>query len=413
MKVPNRFSQLEKAQFLPIVVIGVIVMIAFAALIIDGGAIMLNRRTAQTAADAGALAGALRVCLGESDAKAVAEAYATLNNAPSPTVTVSGKQVTVVASVEHPSFFAKIFGEDSLKADAEAVANCYYPDKAKKVLPIAFFYKSPPINAKNAVCNTNGSCNLVSQDFKQLMDALRDTQVTTGTKINLPLDDIYIISDKTKICEKNVSGAIVCSEMLGDINGGGNRSFLDLNETLKKIIEDGLTTTLDLPTWVNAQPGADTSVYNPSNYITNYPPIVGYESVTARLYFLPVFDKFCGDCSCAPTGDYDPVYCDQYNFRSYHLVGFAPFVVTCVQKGPDCAYGGCVKGKNLYQLNDNLVKVEKDICPGLLASDHLLASGSNIPSAIEGYFIESFPTDQYIWGTDGVDVGIHFISLSK
>ena len=72
MRVPNRDRQVVKVQFLPIIVNGVFVMITFTTLIIDGGFAMLNRRTAQAATDAGALAGAKRACLSQSDAKTVA-----------------------------------------------------------------------------------------------------------------------------------------------------------------------------------------------------------------------------------------------------------------------------------------------------------------------------------------------------
>ena len=70
-------NKLETGQVIPLVVLMIFVIIGMVALILDGGSIMSNRRTAQAAADAGALAGAQRVCLGKSDAKSVAEYYAT------------------------------------------------------------------------------------------------------------------------------------------------------------------------------------------------------------------------------------------------------------------------------------------------------------------------------------------------
>ncbi len=42
MKNTNRFSKLEKAQVLPVVVVAMIAMIIFAALILDGGSILLQ-----------------------------------------------------------------------------------------------------------------------------------------------------------------------------------------------------------------------------------------------------------------------------------------------------------------------------------------------------------------------------------
>ena len=114
------------------------VIIGMVALIVDGGAVMSNRRTAQAAADAGALAGAQRACLGYNDAKAVAEYYATVNNnATTALATVVGKQVTVITTVEHPSFFARIFGDPTLEASAEAIAGCYGV-RGKGVVPLSW-----------------------------------------------------------------------------------------------------------------------------------------------------------------------------------------------------------------------------------------------------------------------------------
>ena len=119
-------NKLEKGQVIPLVILMFFIIIGMVALIIDGGAIMSNRRTAQAAADAGALAGAKRVCLGKNDAIAVAEYYATVNNgATTALATMIENQVNVKATVEHPSFFAKIFGDPTLEASAEAIAGCF------------------------------------------------------------------------------------------------------------------------------------------------------------------------------------------------------------------------------------------------------------------------------------------------
>jgi len=128
MKKFQNKNKLETGQVIPLLVVMIFVIIGMVALILDGGAIMSNRRTAQAAADAGALAGAQRVCLGKSDAKSVAEYYATVNNkATSALATVIDKCVIVEATVEHPSFFAKIFGEETLAASAEATAGAMQP----------------------------------------------------------------------------------------------------------------------------------------------------------------------------------------------------------------------------------------------------------------------------------------------
>jgi len=49
--------KLEHGQILPIVAIGIFALAGMAVLLLDVGALYVNRRTAQNAADAGALAG--------------------------------------------------------------------------------------------------------------------------------------------------------------------------------------------------------------------------------------------------------------------------------------------------------------------------------------------------------------------
>jgi Flp pilus assembly protein TadG len=92
LQIRNR----EIAQVIPIVVIGLVGLVAMSALIIDGGALMMNRRSAQNAADAGALAGARELCLGKgvTAAKAAAIQYAvTENHATSATADVKTENV--------------------------------------------------------------------------------------------------------------------------------------------------------------------------------------------------------------------------------------------------------------------------------------------------------------------------------
>ncbi len=428
-----------KGQVIPIVVLMMFGIIGMAALILDGGSLMLNRRTAQAAADAGALAGAQRICMGASDAKAVAEAYATNNGATGATATISGREVTVNATDENASFFAKIFGQDSISASAEAVAGCYYPSVAQRVLPVAFYYEGPPVNQKNADCKSDGTCNLVSWDFHELMTALTTTPMTgpvagvgAPDQINLPLDNIYVVSESTKVCEKDVSGSIVCSDMSGETSGG-NRSFIDLSAldqtaTLSQIIQYGTEESMHLPAYLNGQTGVVTAVYQPKNY-EDFEEIAGYEGYEGRLFFVPVFDKYCDpkvEAGCPYNDDFsdlpssydsiiahDPfAYLVSDTKQSYRLIGFAPFVATCITANKVCQYGDCVPVGE-WKLGDEAVSIgnNKETCPGYLALS--LQDDELTKDAIEGYFVDEIPGDQYVWGTEGVDVGIYLISLSE
>lgn len=395
----------ETAQILPIVAIGMFAIIGMAAILLDGGVLMANRRAAQAAADAGALAGARLSCLDQSASAIQAEAlhYAVdLNNAdPSTTASYDSSTglVTVVAKMEQDSWFARIFGEDTLSAGASASAGCYSPSAGQRVLPIAFWYKSAPKKASDIDCETEGSCSLVNWDFTTLMNELSSTPAA-----NLPLDDIYIVAESTKVCEKT-SGGIVCAGLSANASGG-NRSWIDLStvgdtSNLKKIIKYGLDEPIYLPAWISAESGTVTSVFKADNF-EGLDPIPGYEGMEARLVIVPVYDMYCDEGStCQPQDDpvYDlgsiHYYLKNNNKSAYRLVGFAPFVLTCVTKNHKAEFGSSMQG---------------GICPGYYYAEQ---SQQDIgKDAIEGYFVDGLPVDMFFWGTEGVDAGLQVISLS-
>lgn len=410
----TNFRRFETAQILPFVAVAFLVTIMLAAVMVDGGSLLLNRRSAQAAADAGALAGAKQLCNVDSQANraaaiAVATDYVTRNNGAIPdgqpptiiTVPMLGYpilSINVKTSVTNRSFFAGIFGATGLTSAAEATAGCYHPSQIVRMLPIAFFYDSPPVKNEDADCSDETEpCNLVNWDYTELLDTLRATASS-----NLPLDDIYIVSDNTKICEKDYSGAIVCTSMN---DSGGNRTWIDLTlatedaNNLKQIIQQGVSNPLILPTWLNGKPGTVSAVSDETIY-SELDPIVDYADLAVRLIIVPVYDRYClnnPENNCAdPDDKFD--YLDRPNSDSYRIVGLAPFVVTCVTKNEACVFGQCTKDYD----ND-------DICPGYKYSD----PGKLEKNAIEGYFVDGSPLDIFTQGTFGVDVGLDVVSLTK
>jgi len=433
MRVPNRFSQLEKAQFLPIVVIGVIVMIAFAALLIDGGAVMLNRRTAQAAADAGALAGAKRACLGNSDAKAVAEDYATVkNNATSATATVSDKTVTVIATVDHPSFFAKIFGQDSDVASAEAIAGCF-PMEGNFLLPIGWSCR-PPVTG--GVFDPNSGCKMMTLDYEEIVKPILSgtskvipnnngrTFYKIGTDIvdvvtKEPPSQIYIIMDKIAttqetLCKEELQPtdplyltAIKCdlnNDGKNDIEGGGNRGWLDLNNggggasDMRNWIINGLNFPLSPHTWLVGQTGTIPNVYE---------AIKDYRQ--GKVVKIPIFTAICNDtdptnntaCMAAahlspwPSGiDSDPSGGSKPKF---HVVTFDSFYISCVHTKTS------------------------DYCPGFALAqkmnpDPAHPSNSTIPdntTSVEGFFLSNVDNALDLDQACSLNLGTCQVSLTK
>jgi len=154
MKKIKTGHKLEHGQILPIVVIALLVLMGLSALILDGGALMVNRRAAQNAADAGAMAGARVLCREENPTNAnIYDAiyqYTTVeNNATivswertSENVGVIDEltkgEVVVTAEVEIDSFFAKIFNQNqdtwlSRAELADFLANGDWPERLVEI----------------------------------------------------------------------------------------------------------------------------------------------------------------------------------------------------------------------------------------------------------------------------------------
>ena len=368
MKEKHLRYVLEKAQVMPMVVLMMFVIIGMVALILDGGAVMSNRRTAQAAADAGALAGAQRACLGKSDAEAVALNYAiNINGATSATAAVIGKEVTVIAEKEHPSFFARIFGQQVLRASAEATAGCYGV-RGKSVVPLAWYCiqndggpfpdeygcKMQTLRWKLIEPLVKGDISsVVISDF----DGNEKDYYMSSTSIvdsgGIPPEQIYIIIDREKTCiDENGIGDIDCdldNDGKDDIQLGGSRGWLYLTADTSNIgawVKDNgphPDFSLDTHKWLSGKSGVAVSIFD-QMIKTGYP---------GQVVLIPVYNSLCaGD----PREGYNTTTCpdphlpplpaepaDGDDFSeirnktvNYHIITFAPFYVSCIDKKGEC-----------------------------------------------------------------------------
>ncbi|HSN94300.1 MAG TPA: pilus assembly protein TadG-related protein [Anaerolineaceae bacterium] len=428
-KLQNKYP-IEKGQVLPLVVIMFFVIIGMVALVLDGGAIMSNRRTAQAAADAGALAGAKRACLGKTDAKVVAENYATINHATSATATVSGKQVTVVTTVEHASFFAKIFGQQTLKANAEATAGCYGV-RGKSVIPLAWNCRTstvgggpfdPNYGCKIQTLSWNLIGPMVDPTWKPASERTTSIPITdfagntkdyykSGTSIvdstGLPPKQLYIVIDSDKICYEDnpISDAIRCDldgDGKKDIQTGGDRGWLyltaDTSNIASWIRDNGAhpNFTLSSHKWLSGKSGNDVDIY--IKMID--------KAFAGQVVMIPVYNVLCNsDPQSTPScveAAHDPLLWPAFsgtdNFSDmrnqvpyYHIIAFEPFYVSCVSK----------KGYNE--------------CPGfkyamdLINDKKLLDDGP----VIEGFFLSDYDTYVDIQNFCDINLGNCTVTLSK
>ena len=359
-----------KGQVLVLVALMMFAIIAMVALILDGGDIMVNRRAAQAAADAGALAGAQRACYGYGDAAAVAESYATNNGATSVEVPlITESQVTVVATVENPSFFANIFGVGTLSASAEATAGCYGL-LGKGAVPIAFHCESGSIGG--GLPNPDMyDCIMLGLDWNSQLKPLKNGQtiIIDGTPYHMdgtnivdneglpPIDRMYIIMDTDKLCISD-GGTVQCDlndppDGKDELKFGGNRSFLYLDgvNSITNFILKGPKTEITIRShrWLSGDAGVIASVYN---QMVN----VGY---IGSEVLVPVYNYVCeGDpsvnpltnpCMIAAHADPWPDYPDESapdrgddfsglrgGKNNYHILDFAPFYISCISTKGEC-----------------------------------------------------------------------------
>lgn len=183
-KMRNNYD-MEKGQIIVIVALAMFALIAMAALIVDGGALMVNRRAAQNAADAGALAGAEVMCrmgyYDQASVKVAVEKFTIEENNASDVVwkyVPAGEsdvyglkvgEIEVTAGVSQVSLFARILGQDSLTASATAAAGCF-PFQPGVVLPIAY-----PCRGKDPdIYNDTAFCDFAPIDWSVIEDITSD-----------------------------------------------------------------------------------------------------------------------------------------------------------------------------------------------------------------------------------------------
>ncbi|HQP09332.1 MAG TPA: pilus assembly protein TadG-related protein, partial [Anaerolineaceae bacterium] len=283
----NELRFKSKGQVIVIFVLAIAALLIVGALVIDGGQAYMNRRAAQSAADAGALAGAHEYCYnGTANVKTVAQQYAqTENYSTSAFVTMNADDtITVDVTIEQKNFLAQLFGRPETTVEATATAGCYHPGAAMHLMPIAWSCRAPVAQSISGTCQAKGL------DWATQLKALIDGEDVDGNMVPyVEIDGIqyltphnfgknggivdnrvYIVMDSDKAgidhckeipgggdeltCDLDGDGAI-------DLLGSGDRSWLDLDKlNLKKSIENFYDTTISVHTWAPGETGVNAAV---------------------------------------------------------------------------------------------------------------------------------------------------------
>lgn len=163
----RRLLRSEKGQTLPLVVLFLLVLLGVLAMVLDGGYGFVQKRRAQNAADAGALAGALAIVNGEYRDAVVRQTvnqYATANGAVTTDmryltsggvllanpgngiVPTAASAISVTTQIPFATFFARVLGIPTMTAVAQARAQAIsaampssYPGLAPIGVPTNFY----------------------------------------------------------------------------------------------------------------------------------------------------------------------------------------------------------------------------------------------------------------------------------
>ncbi len=357
----------EAGQSMVLIMLAMVALIGLLALVLDGGFSYAARRSAQNAADAGALAGANVLCgLTSGDPYAAAWEYAVTRNHADDAEIVISSSVEVTATVNHESFFAGFLGEDVVTVRASAEAGCYNPCVAA-ILPIAWACKAPSLGEYDV-----NSCEIHYGTIEELgpLYVIMDTPKA---------EEDYLCQDPPN--SGNPAGALDCDmddDGEDDLITGGGRSWLDLTDVgggaaeLRDYISGDVIATLPEHIWL---------LPNLGNKVTAFQEAVNR---IGDIVSLPVFNDYSEACNPYPlgtnqwcdtkwhTGD-DTITDQTFDGDWYHIISFSLFKVT----------GVWVNGK--CQLNDD----GEGVCPAteFLQAEGLLKSNEN---TIEGYFIQGY-----------------------
>jgi hypothetical protein len=408
MKMKLNFLNHEKGQVLPIVVISTLVMIMLAALMIDGGMLLSHRRTAQAAADAGALAGARKLCPGGGGAGAATTAatdFVTRNNAQVEGISFpQANAIHVETSVSSQAFFAGIFGQLGLTANAIAEAACTPPSGAS-VLPIGFpcypeEYYIDPVTGEpvpnSGPTSENETCFIrygdESQDIpwhileKRMVIVMDSKQITDGT-----IENPYCYPDGFINCD------LTDGETMSVLISDSNRGWLSLdgsggaNSMCGFIYPGDSNLLITKGTWLSGNTGYVSSLWTQPNCL---------KKIVGEKVIIPIFNEWCRghdpefDCPLKwQTGD-TKLLGNGLDLM-YRIESFGIFKVTCIEGSNTKPADACPYRK--YLVDMGIIKFDK---PNAL----------NSVSSIEGYFLKGIVSDGMGLG---IDTGTYTVTLTK
>jgi Flp pilus assembly protein TadG len=149
----------ERGQAIVVMVLFLGFLLGCVTLVLDVGSWFRSQRQLQSTADAAALAGAQALPNSPGQASSLAQQYATMNASDLSSAEYAiesdllpNDRITVHVTRNAPGFFAKIFGIDSVRVGATAVAQAKMMAQAKHVAPITVRNTHPMLGGPGCPC---------------------------------------------------------------------------------------------------------------------------------------------------------------------------------------------------------------------------------------------------------------------
>lgn len=463
MFAPNHHSS-QKGQAIVLIVITVFMLVVMAGLVVDGGNAYLNRRKAQTAADAAVLAAAHNLCVNHvpsDQLQPIVDEYATVHNdADSATYSYSppdseypkGK-ITVETEIEAPTFFARILGQPTVTTKADASSGCFLPAEANNLIPVAWTCNSTIGEVSIENCNINQVPvpvfdyleDLNGWDWFQRPDGkLLDAGNPALEGGSLPayaasfMDDtdglggqgklVYLVMDDADFDEnlncKELNppgenpnadppnppgvGFITCDfDGDGIVNvQGSERGWLCLYEgcggasDLWDLMLNGYDEVIQTPQWFTAIDGVQNSTFDKAN------------EILFRKSLIPVFNAICplpGSGDSGTTDDDLPFDCpDQYVDANENPNN--PDIIMPSTGSNDYYRVPGIAVFVITCVSRNSSTAQR--CPGKELAG--LYSEPNLAktATLEGYFLSGYVAGKKI-STGGFDLGVYVLSLTE
>ena len=369
----QRDRNAEAGQSLVLLAIMLLVLIGVLALVLDGGNLYAKRRSAQNAADAGALAGARELCLTKDASQAfyMAQQYSEVHNGPtSAAIAVGTDTVTVTARITTNTYFAHLIGFPTATVEATAAAGCFSATFGESILPVAWACR-PPIAGGNSTSPTCQEQALTEDQLKYYL-----THPLSQNPNPQIYPELYVIMDAksepddlTRACISG-GGAIPCDldgDGEDDLIANGDRSWLDLNGggggavELSNWIDNGFSGIITRHTWLGPEAGVADSVFQTTgNHV-------------GQIVVIPVFDEICNNyptptCSSLVHPG-DTIVATSGGNYYYHIITFAAFYISCVNApgvpGPECP--GHAVARSLDAIKNNEKTIEGYFVKGIFS----------------------------------------------